>query len=293
VPGCRGADILGPSAGTQMQSQGARAEANVAALEPFFKYHGLGNDFLVLDRRLNARDIEADVARALCDRRRGVGADGVLVLLPPVGAAIARMVVHNADGSIAEMCGNGLRCVVRYLAEKAGGHPPAISVETGAGLLTSQIDWGVSGVNEVTVSMGPARVLFANETVSGHRGTAISMGNPHFVLLNADPGTAAVIGPKLEVHARFPDRTNVELCRLEKNGDLDVVVWERGVGITQACGTGACAAVAASALAGSSPFDAWVRVKLPGGALQVKVQKDLEQVQLKGPATFVYEGTLP
>jgi diaminopimelate epimerase len=262
-------------------------------VEPFFKYHGLGNDFVVLDRRLNSRDIEADVARALCDRRRGIGADGVLVLLPPEGGAIARMVVHNADGSIAEMCGNGLRCVVRYLAEKAGGHPPAVSVETGAGLLTSQVEWGVGGVTEVTVSMGPARVLFSNEAVAGHTGTAISMGNPHFVLLNVDPREADRVGPLLEVHPRFPDRTNVELCRLDKNGDLDIVVWERGVGITQACGTGACAAVAASALAGFSPFNAWVRVTLPGGTLQVRVEKDLSQVQLKGPAAFVYEGVLP
>jgi diaminopimelate epimerase len=262
-------------------------------LEPFFKYHGLGNDFVVLDRRLTNRDIDANVAKALCDRRRGIGADGVLVLLPPHGGAIARMVVHNADGSIAEMCGNGLRCVVRYLAEKAGGHPPTVSVETGAGLLTSQVDWGTSGVNEVTVSMGPARVLFTNEQVGGHTGTAISMGNPHFVLLNVNPADAERIGPLLEVNSRFPDRTNVELCRHVLDGSLDVVVWERGVGITQACGTGACASVAAAALAGYSPFDAWVRVKLPGGTLQVKVQKDLEQVLLKGPATFVYEGTLP
>jgi diaminopimelate epimerase len=261
-------------------------------LEPFFKYHGLGNDFVVLDRRLTSRDIEPDVVRALCDRRRGIGADGVLVLLPPEGAAIARMVVHNADGSLAEMCGNGLRCVVRYLAEKAGGHPPAVSVETGAGLLTSQVDWGVSGVNEVTVSMGPARMLFS-ETLDGYSGTAISMGNPHFVLLNANIAMASTVGPLLETHPRFPDRTNVELCRLETNGDLQVVIWERGVGITQACGTGACAAAAASALAGSTPFDSWVRVSLPGGPLHVKVQKDLAQVQLKGPATFVYEGTLP
>jgi diaminopimelate epimerase len=262
-------------------------------LEPFFKYHGLGNDFVLLDRRLSARDIEADVARALCDRRRGVGADGVLVLLPPKGAAVARMVVHNADGSVAEMCGNGLRCVVRYLAEKAGGHPPTVSVETGAGLLTSQLEWTVSGVGDVTVSMGAARVLSANEKVAGFTGTSVSMGNPHFVILNADPNEAARVGLLLETHERFPDRTNVELCQAAQGGGLDLVVWERGVGITQACGTGACAAVVASAVAGQSPFEAWVRVRLPGGALEVNVQRDLQQVQLKGPATFVYEGGLP
>ncbi len=262
-------------------------------MEPFFKYHGLGNDFVVLDRRLNARDIEADVAIALCDRRRGIGADGVLVLLPPEGAAIARMVVHNADGSIAEMCGNGLRCVVKHLAEKAGGHPPAVSVETGAGLLASQVTWGVEGVSDVSVSMGAAHVLFANEEVQGHVGTAISMGNPHFVMLGANLRDAERVGAELEIHPRFPQRTNVELAQLRADGAIDLVVWERGVGITQACGTGACATVVVAALAGHRPYDAWEPVHLPGGRLDVKVSADLSQVQLRGPATFVYEGALP
>jgi diaminopimelate epimerase len=203
------------------------------------------------------------------------------------------MVVHNADGSVAEMCGNGLRCVVAHLATKAGGHPPAVSVETGAGLLTSDVQWGVGGVLSVTVSMGAARVLFSNEVVDSFTGTGISMGNPHFVLLGADLSEAPRIGPRLELNPRFPERTNVELARPAAGGALDLVVWERGVGITQACGTGACATVVASALAGQSPFDAWVSVNLPGGTLEVFAKRDLEQVLLKGPATFVYEGTLP
>ena len=119
------------------------------------------------------------------------------------------------------------------------------------------------------------------------------MGNPHFVLLATPPEEAEKVGPHLEHHPRFPQRTNVECCRIAADGSLVVTVWERGVGITQACGTGACAAVVASALGQHSPFDQWVKVTLPGGTLQVRVEKHLSQVQLKGPATFVYEGALP
>jgi diaminopimelate epimerase len=230
----------------------------------------------------------------LCDRRRGIGADGVLVILPASSdAAVARMVVHNADGSVAEMCGNGLRCVVKHLAETTAGRPPSITVETGAGVLTSEAGWSPRGVDEVTVDMGAAKAATTDEVVDGHKGTAVDMGNPHFVLLTTPPEEAATAGPHLELNPRFPQRTNVECCRLAADGSLVVTVWERGVGITQACGTGACAAVVASALHGKSPFDRWVKVTLPGGALEVKVQKDLGRVWLKGPATFVYQGELP
>ncbi len=263
-------------------------------MEPFFKYHGLGNDFVVLDRRTSARDIDASVAKVLCDRRRGIGADGVLVILPPTSdAALARMVVHNADGSVAEMCGNGLRCVVKHLAEHATGRPPRVTVETGAGLLTSEAAWSPRGVDVVTVDMGRAQVGALDEVVDGFTGTSVDMGNPHFVLLGTPPEEAVRVGPGLEVHPRFPKRTNVECCRHEADGSMTVTVWERGVGITQACGTGACASVVASALHGKSPFEQWVRVALPGGALEINVQRDLSKVLMRGPATFVYQGELP
>ena len=148
-------------------------------MEPFFKYHGLGNDFVVLDRRKTARDIDESVSRLLCDRRRGIGADGVLVLLPPTSAsAVAQMVVHNADGSVAEMCGNGLRCVVRYLAEHDGSknHPVSVTVDTGAGTLSSDVEWAPSGVERITVAMGPALVEFRDEAVQGFIGTSVNMG---------------------------------------------------------------------------------------------------------------------
>ncbi|MFZ5440796.1 MAG: diaminopimelate epimerase [Myxococcota bacterium] len=270
-------------------------------METFFKYHGLGNDFVVLDRRASGRDIDDELTRRLCDRHFGIGADGVLSILPEPGAA-GRMVVHNADGSVAEMCGNGLRCVARYLAEHHGGRPARLSIATGAGVLDCELSYGAAGVETVTIAMGPAMLEapilphggpFVRQSIEGQLGTAVSMGNPHLVLLDVPPTEAARLGPGLEVHPWFPTRTNVEFVAPRKEGGLEVTVWERGVGLTLACGTGACAAVTASALAGRSPFDTWVPVKLPGGLLEIKVKADRSQVWLKGPAQFVFEGKLP
>lgn len=270
-------------------------------METFFKYQGLGNDFVVLDRRASGLDIDADLSKRLCDRHFGIGADGVLTILPEPGTD-GRMVVHNADGSIAEMCGNGLRCVVKYLADRAPARPHEVRVATGAGLLTSAVEWGADGADRITVAMGPALLEapilpgggpFVQRTIEGVVGTAVSMGNPHLVLLDTPPNEAGRLGPLLEVHPAFVARTNVEFVAPRPEGGLIVTVWERGVGLTLACGTGACAAVTASALAGRSPFDEWVPVQLPGGVLEIKVAADRSQVWLKGPARFVFEGKLP
>jgi diaminopimelate epimerase len=271
-------------------------------LETFFKYQGLGNDFVVIDRRQSGLDVDDALTRRVCDRHFGVGADGVLSILPAPGTD-GRMVVHNADGSVAEMCGNGLRCVVKYLAEHSTAERPRVlRVATGAGTLESEIEWGADGVERVTVAMGPAHLEapilphggpFVRQPIEGHLGTAVSMGNPHLVLLDVPPSEAARLGPGLEVHPWFPQRTNVEFVRPRAAGGLEVTVWERGVGLTLACGTGACAAVVASALDGRSPFDAWVPVQLPGGVLEIKVAADRSQVWLKGPVRFVFEGRLP
>ena len=269
-------------------------------METFFKYQGLGNDFVVIDRRASGVDLDAETSRQLCDRHFGIGADGVLSILPEAGTA-GRMVVHNADGSIAEMCGNGLRCVVKYLAEHDSQKPGRLKVATGAGVLESEIEWGARGVERVTVAMGPARLEapilpnggpFVRKPIEGLIGTAVSMGNPHLVLLDVPPSEAARLGPGLEVHPLFKPRTNVEFVEPREAGGLRVTVWERGVGLTLACGTGACATVVASALEGRSPFDAWVPVELPGGLLDIKVAKDLSQVWLRGPVKFVFQGEL-
>ena len=274
--------------------------------EFFFKYQGLGNDFIVLDRRESGRDIDAQTSRWLCDRRLGVGADGVLSLLPST-EALARMVVHNADGSIAEMCGNGLRCAVKYLVDNSGEKPEYIRVETGAGVLACRPGFGSDGVVQVEISMGPARLVAPNlpsgatqtpflaAPVPGHealRGYAISMGNPHLVLLDQPLEDAGRLGPVLERHPDFVDRTNVEFVRVEADL-LDVVVWERGCGLTQACGTGACATAVAAVLAGRRPANAWTRVRLPGGVLDIHVPEDLSDIRLKGPAAFVFTGVVP
>ena len=274
--------------------------------EKVFKYHGLGNDFVVLDRRQTGRDITAAAARAVCDRRRGVGADGVLVLLPSP-AASARMVVHNSDGSTAEMCGNGLRCVVKYLVDHATEKPAVVPVETGAGVLTCAVTYDRGEVVLVEVDMGPARLVapnlppgpFVDQEIPGHpglRGTAVNMGNPHLVLFGRPGSEAATLGPVLERHPLFLERTNVELVTLPAQvpeGEVDVVVWERGAGLTEACGTGACAALAAGVYLGRLPADQWIGVRLPGGPLDVRVARDLSAVQLRGPAEFVFEATAP
>ena len=277
-----------------------------ATTEFFFKYHGLGNDFIVLDRRQNGVDVDAATSRWMCDRREGVGADGILSLLPSE-VGMARMVVHNADGSIAEMCGNGLRCAVKYLVDNSGEKPERIEVETGAGVLSCAPGYGADGVATVEISMGPARLVapnlpsgatgqpFLDVPVPGHpglRGHAVSMGNPHLVLLGHPLEDAARLGPALERHPDFPDRTNVEFVRVDEDG-LTVVVWERGCGLTQACGTGACAAAVSAVLARRCPADAWLRVTLPGGDLRIRVPSDLSDVRLRGPAAFVFTGVVP
>lgn len=274
--------------------------------EFFFKYHGLGNDFIVLDRRKSGMDVDAETSRWLCDRRLGIGADGILSLLPS-DKGVARMVVHNADGGVAEMCGNGLRCVVKYLVDNSGEWPERVDVETGAGVLSCMPRYGADGVAEVELSMGPARLVapnlpsgatgqpFLDAPVPGHtglRGHAISMGNPHLVLLDQPLEDASRLGPVLERHPAFPERTNVELTRVEPDG-LTVSVWERGCGLTRACGTGACAAAVAAVLARRLPADTWLRVTLPGGNLGIRVASDLSDIRLRGPTAFVFTGVVP
>ena len=272
--------------------------------ERAFKYEGLGNDFVVLDRRASGVDVSPSASRALCDRRRGVGADGVLVLLPSERAA-ARMVVHNADGSLAEMCGNGLRCVAKYLLDREPGRD-ALEVETGAGVLPARARRAGGEVVEVEIELGPARLQaphlppgpgggpFVAAPVPGldWPGTAVSMGNPHLVLLGAPAEVVREHGPRLEHLPGFPDRTNVEAVSRAGEG-LRVWVWERGSGLTDACGTGAAASVAAALVAGWVQPDVFVPVELPGGRLAVRVSADLQRTTLRGPARFVFTAELP
>ena len=278
----------------------------------FSKYHGLGNDFVVVDLRATdaattAAIQEPAVVQAVCDRQFGVGGDGVLAILPGGPRSVARMRVLNADGSEAEMCGNGIRCVVEELV-RTGTTQTTMAIDTGAGRLSCE---RIAG--GVTVEMGAPRLTRGEIPMTGPAGerciaqpieiagttfhvTGVSMGNPHAVIFvddNADlRALAESYGPKLEHHASFPARTNVEFVRVRSRTELDVVVWERGVGITLACGTGACATVVAAILNDRCAPETDVRVNLLGGTLRIRVLANLANVLMTGPALHVFDGEL-
>jgi diaminopimelate epimerase len=288
---------------------------------PFTKVQGLGNDFVVVDLRADADSREAlevqnpEIVRRVCDRHFGVGADGILAILPPSPGVEgdARMRVLNADGSEAEMCGNGIRCVARILYESDPAlRRPVLRIDTGAGLLACEMNVAAGQVESVTVEMGRPR--YAREEIpllpggAGRalrepitaldrtfRFTAVSMGNPHAVIfLDGDESLRALAekyGPVLEVAPTFPRRTNVELARV-RGAEIDLVVWERGCGITLACGTGTCATVAAAALEERLPRGREVPVHLPGGTLFVTVAPDDSGVRMRGSATSVFTSAL-
>jgi diaminopimelate epimerase len=276
---------------------------------PFWKYHGLGNDFVVMDATRGGVLADSQQAKWLCDRYIGVGADGVLTVLPSE-AGDFRMHIYNADGSEPEMCGNGIRCFVKYLADYGLVAGPDVKVETGRGVLLCQVHRGDDGkVDSVTVNMGPA-VFERSEIPMEGEGrcieeeieagdlrftiTALSVGTPHVVIFEeADISMARKHGPLLESHPLFPQRSNVDLAEIKSREEIDLIVFERGCGITRACGTGACASVAAAAAVGKLEFDKEIKVNLPGGSLFVKVVKDMTAVWMRGPAVEVYKGELP
>ena len=272
----------------------------------FSKYHGTGNDFVLLEDLDDERPLDRSVVAALCDRRFGVGADGVIRVVRGSDGADFFMDYRNADGSLAEMCGNGIRCLGKLVFERGITAATELDVDTrgGARHLSLRVEGRV--VREVTVGMGPpnftkaaipmrgpAWETFVSESVDIGEGmtvkaTALSMGNPHLVLfVDDDPDRYHVghIGPALEHHELFPEKTNVEFVQLQGD-ELKARVWERGSGETMACGTGACAVLVAANEAGLVPTKAVVR--FPGGPLTVeRLEHD---VLLTGPAEKVYDG---
>lgn len=283
----------------------------------FAKYHGLGNDFLVVDlRTVSAAEAEAAQAPhnviAVCDRQFGVGGDGVLAVLPSTTADV-RMRVLNSDGSEAEMCGNGIRCVAKELYERGGLPQSEIAIETGAGRLTCAIDAEGGVVRSVTVAMGMPRLLRSEIPMTGPAGercisqpldiagtpraiTCVSMGNPHAIAFVGSRDEAAqlatTVGTLVENHAWFPNRTNAEFAHVKSRREIDLMVWERGCGITLACGTGACATTVAAVVTGRADEASPVRVNLLGGSLEITVQPGLAGVAMKGPALHVFDGEL-
>jgi diaminopimelate epimerase len=258
----------------------------------FHKYEGLGNDFLLV-QQASDEPPAFDVVRA-CDRHFGVGADGVLFVLPsrePGGDA--RMRVVNADGSVPEMCGNGVRCVALHLARARGAARATVVLETDAGRRECAVD-DSGGRGLVEVDMGLVRV--GDDVTLAVEGRELTLtlsdaGNPHAILFG--DFTAAEIdalGPRLATHPRFPAGTNVEFARVRGDG-VDLVVWERGVGRTLACGTGACATVAAACARGRLATSTEATVRLPGGPLRVRIGGD-GRATMTGPARRVVSGVL-
>ena len=278
----------------------------------FSKYQGLGNDFLLLDLRdapLDGSGVHAtpELVQRLCDRRFGVGADGVILALPAQSGAELRMRIFNADGSEAEMCGNGIRCLARFLADRDGdGAGRRWEVETAAGPIVPELQ----GDGQVRVDMGPP--FLDPDTVPTHlpKGpaglpqgelsvlettwsvAAAGMGNPHVVVPVPDVMAMDLeaIGSALEVHPVFPARTNVHLVQVLSPNHLLMRVWERGAGPTLACGTGACATLVACHLLGLSDREA--RLDLPGGPLAISWEETSNHVFMTGPAERIFDGEL-
>jgi diaminopimelate epimerase len=256
----------------------------------FDKYEGIGNDFVIVEQ---ASPLPEGRVTALCDRHFGVGGDGVLVVAPGQSrGARATMIVQNADGSRPEMCGNGLRCVALHLARADGAERAEYVIDTDSGPKLCLVErQGRAG--HVRIDLGRAeragehRFDFDGKALTFQR---ISTGNPHAISLEGLLPIAAIdrIGPA--VSAQIPGGTNVEFVRDAGPRAFEVIVWERGVGRTLACGTGAGATAAALALAGRAPFGEPIEIRLPGGPLEVTVAEGSLELQLRGPATHVFAG---
>jgi diaminopimelate epimerase len=271
----------------------------------FWKMHGLGNDYIVVDNRNEKiSDTEAaELAQELCERRFSVGADGLL-LVSNSRVADVKMRIFNADGSEAEMCGNGIRCFAKYCYENNIAKKNELTVETLAGIKRTWLTVEDNTVISVMVDMGTPTLdrsaiplldtgTCVNEDllVNGeqYKVTCLSVGNPHCVIFvdALDDFPVERVGPKIENHSLFPKKTNVEFAQVLNRNELKVRVWERGCGETLACGTGACAAVTAGNLL--QKIGNKVRVHLVGGNLEVEYA---ERLFLSGPAEKVFEGKL-
>nr|WP_258359486.1 diaminopimelate epimerase [Moorella sulfitireducens] len=271
--------------------------------------HGLGNDFILVNAlEENLPGDLAGLARQACNRRFGIGADGLILVLTSEVADI-RMRIFNPDGSEPEMCGNGIRCFARYAYEAGLVREPEIRVETLAGIIKPRLILKDGKVAGVRVDMGEPRLERELIPMAGEgspvvdepvpvdgitwRGTCVSMGNPHCVFFVANVAGAPVteVGPAVENHPLFPRRTNVEFIEVMNRGELKMRVWERGAGETLACGTGACAAAVAGVLTGRSNRE--VTVHLAAGDLQIEWSQENNHVYMTGPAVEVFRGDFP
>lgn len=282
----------------------------------FTKMHGIGNDYVYVncfEESLTNVDLP-ELSRRVSQQHFGIGSDG-LILIMPSKIADFRMRVFNNDGSEARNCGNGLRCVSKYVFDHGLTSETSFTIETNGGIVTPVVHVGVNGkVEKVTVDMGKPRLLRGQIPMAGNPDTeaigeqvqvngrtftftAVSMGNPHVVILTDKISEEEVTtyGPLLEKHALFPERANIEFISMNSPSDISFRVWERGSGVTLACGTGACAALVAAVLEGKA--ERMATIHLLGGDLQIEWREDDQHVYMTGAATEVfagdYFGTLP
>lgn len=275
----------------------------------FVKMDGLGNDFIMMDCLHSNIKFEDFVPYAvrLCDRHFGIGADGLILILPSDKAEL-KMRILNSDGSEAEMCGNGIRCYAKYAYDHQLIDTTDLSVETGAGVLNLKLNVSDGKVQSVRVNMGEPRFKRGEIPIAGSPeeqalkvpitvgsetfyGTGINTGNPHFVIFveNTEKIPLEIWGPLIETSPLFPKKTNVEFVEVVDDKHVKMRVWERGAGITLACGTGACATTVASVLNGKTRRN--ITVTLPGGDLQIEWGPD-NHIYMTGPAEEVFQGDI-
>ncbi|MEB3180702.1 MAG: diaminopimelate epimerase [Nostocaceae cyanobacterium] len=273
----------------------------------FTKYHGLGNDFILMDNRSSSEPIVTpEQAVKLCDRHFGIGADGVIFVLPGENGTDYTMRIFNSDGSEPEMCGNGIRCFAAFVAELEGSnHQSLYRIHTLAGVITPQImpdgqvkvDMGVprllAGEIPTSLALVDEKIINQPLEVGGQTWlvTCVSMGNPHCITFVDDVAAIPLeaIGPQFEHHSVFPQRTNTEFIEVVRPDYVKMRVWERGAGITLACGTGACASLVAGVLTGRCQRKA--TVELPGGPLLIEWSELDQRLYMTGPAEKVFTGT--
>ncbi|MEG3957732.1 diaminopimelate epimerase [Microcoleus sp. herbarium2] len=288
----------------------------------FAKYHGLGNDFILIDNRHSSEPVlTPEQAVDLCDRHFGIGADGVIFALPGQNDTEYTMRIFNSDGSEPEMCGNGIRCLAKFIAdlESSGIHAPQPSqasggseskteyrIDTGAGVIITElrsdgqvkVDMGVprllAAEIPTTLAAPDAKVIDVPIEVAGKSWsvTCVSMGNPHCITFVEDVSAVALetVGPQFEHNPAFPQRTNTEFIQVIRSDYVKMRVWERGAGVTLACGTGACAAVVAGVLVGKC--DRATAVELPGGILEIEWAEVSGRIYMTGPAQRVFTGCI-
>jgi diaminopimelate epimerase len=275
----------------------------------FYKMQGLGNDFVLMENfDQNSNLYESNFIRRICDRHFGIGADGV-VLMEPSKNADLRMRFFNADGSKAGMCGNAIRCLARYVYEKNICRKTEFIVETKAGLKKLKLSLKEDKVDSIEVDMGEPGLQRKNIPMAGNEKdrvieetikildkdmqvTCVSMDNPHTVIFGESfrDNEIEKVGQALQNHPLFPQKTNVEFATIKNKSEVDMLVWERGVGRTMACGTGACAVTVAGVL--TKRLARKVQVNLTGGKLQIEWLKTNNRVYMTGPATYVFRGEI-